>query len=297
MTTPTRRSKLAWTGAGAGVVALCAAAAIWVANDGQHTATPAPVIAAAPVAPPALALPAPAKAPADLSAPAEAVLAAPVDDSATPSATPLAKGGADPDVSTAAILEDVTEPAPPADKEKTLKEILQASTPATVAATGVSAAAAAAAAPKLAANPAPDELTRLLDKPTPRAPLPTAARKSPKRMVEAAKPPVKLAAQKPKQKDTDKHRLAVAPSKKKEVHPKASSSQVDSDVALLAALVAHSKAYPEKIKPGSTAAKLKQCGKQSGANAGKCRERVCNGSGKDDLECKSVRLAKATVVS
>lgn len=273
------------------MVALCAAAAVWVAYDGQNAA--APLLAAVPVTDQVGAAAAPVTAPVAAADAAPAVAAA--DDAATvATAVVTDPASAEPDVSTAAILEDVDEPD---DKEKTLKEILQTPAPAAVAATvAATVAAPSAAAPKLAANPAPDELTRLLDKPTPRAPLPTAARKSPKRMVDAGKPPAKRAAQKARQKDAEKHRLAVAPSKKNEIHPKA-SKQIDSDVALLAALVAHSKAYPEKIKPGSTAAKLKQCGKQSSANAGKCRERVCSGSGKDDLECKSVRLAKATVAT
>ena len=260
----TGTNKFAWAGAGVAVVALCGAAALWVADSGPQLHVPAQTVAQA-------SLPPPLK----------------VDTKKAP-VPPAAPGEAD--VSTAAILEDAPAVvAAPAAKEKSLKEILHT--------------------PSEAATPAPDELSKLLGKPVPPTPLPAAAKKAPKRMVESAKPELKLAAHTPsnrakhgekedksskaKARDKDKqHQLATATNRKKEAHPKA--APMDSDEALLAALVAHSKAHPEKIRPGSTAARLKQCGKQSSANAAKCRERICDGSGKDDLECKGVRLAKAT---
>lgn len=270
----TGTSKFAWAGAGVAVVALCGAAALWVADGGPQLRVPAQTVAQA-SAPPPLKVDA-KKAPLPPAAPGEV------------------------DVSTAAILEDAPAvAAAPAAREKSLKEILHT--------------------PSEAATPAPDELSKLLAKPVPPTPLPAAAKKATRRMVDSASPDLKLAALTPantpahmpakranhgekddkpskakaREKDKDKqHQLATAASRKKESHPKA--APMDSDEALLAALVAHSKAHPEKIRPGSTAAKLKQCARQSSANAAKCRERICDGSGKDDLECKGVRLAKAT---
>ena len=259
--------KFALTGAGVAVVALCGAAALWVADGGPPAHAPMQAVAQASV-------------PVPVTAPKGELKKAP--------AQVLPAAASEVDVSTAAILEDApaAATAPAAPKEKSLKEILHT--------------------PSAAANPVPDELSKLLNKPVPPTPLPAAAKKAPKRMVEAPRLDAKLVAHstgnraksdkqaKGKDKAREKpHQLAAAVPKKKEVHPKA-AAPMDSDEALLAALVAHSKSHPEKIRPGSTAAKLKQCGKQSSANAAKCRERICDGSGKDDLECKGVRLAKAT---
>ena len=61
---------------------------------------------------------------------------------------------------------------------------------------------------------------------------------------------------------------------------------VDNDVALLAALVAHSKATQPKTGTG-VAAKLKQCKSlESVAEANQCRARIC-ASAKGEPACKS----------
>jgi hypothetical protein len=85
-------------------------------------------------------------------------------------------------------------------------------------------------------------------------------------------------------------RVATAPAKKKaEAKP---AAPVDNDVALLAALVAHSKATQQKST--GAAAKLRQCKSlSSAAEAKQCRARVCAGA-KGEPECKSSSLSKSS---
>jgi len=80
--------------------------------------------------------------------------------------------------------------------------------------------------------------------------------------------------------------------KKPAAHVKAAPA--DTDVTLLAALVAHSKATQPK-RPTGMAAKLQQC-KTLGsvAEADQCRARLCAGGAKTETECKSPSLAKAS---
>jgi hypothetical protein len=81
--------------------------------------------------------------------------------------------------------------------------------------------------------------------------------------------------------------------KKPAVHPKP-AAKTDTDVALLAALVAHSKAIEPK-HPAGAAAKLQQCKTlPSVAEAEQCRARLCAGSAKAVAECKTPSLAKAS---
>ncbi len=144
---------------------------------------------------------------------------------------------------------------PPRESEKSLHELLGA-TPASKA--------------------APDELARALEKPERRAPK---KERKPVAKVAKTKPgPVKVARK-------DKPRAVAAAPKKK-------PAPVDSDVALLAALVAHAKAKPES-QVSKTGAKLKQCAALgSVAEADKCRERLCSGSAKNEAECKGQRVVK-----
>jgi len=172
-----------------------------------------------------------------------------------------------------------------------------------------------------APQPAADELTKLLEHPgtapevpprvIERAPAPpkpavanpapkpvvktTAAKPAPAKNASTAKPAPKIVARAAQKKPV--HPLAAAPSKKKgEVHPKASAG-MDSDVTLLAALVAHSKALQPK-KGLTRAEKLRQCKTLgSAAEAQQCRARVCAGGANTEVECKVPRIAKATTQS
>jgi hypothetical protein len=89
--------------------------------------------------------------------------------------------------------------------------------------------------------------------------------------------------------------IAPVITKKGAAHAKATPA--DTDVALLAALVAHSKATQQK-RPTGAAAKLQQC-KTLGsvAEAEQCRARLCAGSAKNEAECKAPSLAKASADS
>jgi hypothetical protein len=108
------------------------------------------------------------------------------------------------------------------------------------------------------------------------------------------KAPRKVAVIKPAKKEPPK-KLAVAPPKKKvEVQAKP-TVQADNDVALLAALVAHSK-VPQARKASSAAEKLTKC-KTLGsvAEAEECRARLCSGEGGSEAECKAPPLAEGSV--
>jgi hypothetical protein len=78
---------------------------------------------------------------------------------------------------------------------------------------------------------------------------------------------------------------AKAPAK---AAPKHAAPAVDSDVALLAALLAHTKT-PES---GSAEDIFKRCATNAtAAEVQRCRVRVCRSSAKDAAECKSVKLS------
>ena len=190
--------------------------------------------------------------------------ATPAPAAALASEAPVVRGTAD-DVPTGAILNDappaVQEAVAPADKKQAdaeLAKLLDHGTP--------------AVAPKAA--------------PAPRAP----ARPPVKPVRVAAKAPVKkpvVAVRDEASNIAPRPRVTDAQAKKKEVK---AAAPVDSDVALLAALVAHSKA----TQPRGTgaAAKLRQC-KSLGsvAEANQCRARVCAGA-KGEPECKSSGASK-----
>ena len=88
------------------------------------------------------------------------------------------------------------------------------------------------------------------------------------------------------------HCFRVVADKKKPAAPGKVATQ-DTDVALLAALVAHSKATQPKLSP--TEVKLRQCNKLgSVAEAEDCRAKLCAGSGGKEASCHSVPVAKAS---
>jgi hypothetical protein len=77
----------------------------------------------------------------------------------------------------------------------------------------------------------------------------------------------------------------------------AATTQQDSDVTLLAALVAHSGAQPsailhardvvERTDGDSTDALLRRCQRLGGAEAGLCRARICNGLWLHEAACRA----------
>ena len=128
-----------------------------------------------------------------------------------------------------------------------------------------------------------DELGKLLP-PQAAAPVPVAVKAAPKKRVAVAKAaPVKPVAKRHAH-TAMANKVAPALTKKPIVHPKA-VVQTDSDVALLAALVAHSKATQPK-HPVGIAVKLQQC-KALGtvAEGEQCRARLCSGGAKSEAEC------------
>ncbi len=191
--------------------------------------------------------------------------ATPAPAAALATEAPMVRGTAD-DVSSAAILNDAPliapEPVAAADKKQ-----------------------------------ADDELTKMLGTPAVPPKVAPVAPRAPLRPLKpvrvAAKAPVRkpvVAAREEASNVAPRPRVAAAPAKKK-ADTKA-AAPVDSDVALLAALVAHSKA----TQPKSTgaAAKLRQC-KSLGslAETNQCRARVCAGA-KSEPECKSSSLGRSS---
>lgn len=191
-------------------------------------------------------------------APALAASAAPVSSSPAPAL--------DDNVSAAAILQDTPQLPAPAP---------------TSPATG-----------RAPASGAKDELMTLLDAP-PAAKAEKAA--APRReVVKVAR--VEKTGRKEKEKSAaresaparDKAR-AVAAKKAPAAKP---AAPVDTDVALLAALLAHTKKAPASA--GTKAAReLKRCAALGSGAADKCRERLCAGESKGAPECKAPRVAKA----
>lgn len=146
----------------------------------------------------------------------------------------------------------------------------------------------------------PDELTKLLEpqaaplvmaKP---APARAAAKAPVKKPVVVAKAVPAKSVVKPRVQQTEMA-MNVQPvlKKKPAAQAKKPAAHTDTDVALLAALVAHSKA--KEPKRGTPAARLQQC-KTLGsvAEAEQCRARLCASSAKKESECKAPSLAKAS---
>ena len=246
-----RGAMLTWLVAGAVVLALAGGAGLWLMSEGEKE------IVAAGTAP----LP-----------------ATPSPAAALASEAPTMRGTAD-DVSTAAILEDappLAEKPNPADSKKQaideLTKMLEDGIP--------------AAEPKNGAGPAlvvADGKANSTEGVRPVAPVRTvkpartAAKAPPKKPAVAVRAQASNIAPRPRA-------VASAPAKKKVVVKPA--VPVDNDVALLAALVAHSKATQPKTGTGVTA-KLKQCKSlDSVAEADQCRARICAGA-KNELACKS----------
>ena len=265
------KRKYSWMAAAlVAVVAVGAGAAVWMAGESE-----APIVLASSTA--LSATPAPA-------APLASEQARPLDQ------TPPLPGVAGPsnpeaeNVSTAAILEDApvlaAEPLGPAVKKAEEDELTKL--------LDQPAAADAAAKPmvkpvvaKLENIPVPP-IVKMADKPVAKKTI-VAKPAEPRQVAKAVAKAVPAKA--------EKHPLVSAqPKKKNEVHPRA---QVDSDVALLAALVAHTKANQPK-RASAAAEKLRQCmalGSASEAEA--CRARLCAASAKKEAECKAPRMAKA----
>lgn len=205
-----------------------------------------------------------------------------LDAPAAPAATtpvPLPDGAASGTPSAAAVIQEEQPAAPDlapaaakaASEDKNDKQDLASLLDAPAAAT-VATATAAAALP--AARP---------EKPAARhedAPRKDGARKKPAsdKLAHAGKPHASTAAAKAKP-------SAKAPAK---AAPKHAAPAVDSDVALLAALLAHSKT-PES---GSAEDIFKRCATNAtAAEVQRCRVRVCRSSAKDAAECKSVKVS------
>lgn len=106
----------------------------------------------------------------------------------------------------------------------------------------------------------------------------------------AASGPVRKPLARKTAKKTARKSLAAAAKKKPSAKPK---TQHESDVALLAALMAHSKATQPK-KVSTAAQKLRQC-KTLGsvAQSDQCRARLCASSAKNEAACKTARVTKA----
>lgn len=278
--TPVKRSKSGWIATGAVALVLGAGAATWIATDEskEMVVIPAPqpsAVAALPVTVPAAA--------------------------ATASSVPAA--AADSDVSVAAILND-TPPAPA--KEQSLKDMLSAP----------------AAPAKGAAKPDTDELSKLLESSGPDAPVKLAvkdaepAKEKAKDSVKAKPAPVKLAqkapdksAAKPAARDAKARDARLAAARKaqpakvaakgdgkgdaKRAPVKSTNGKpvakpgVDSDVTLLAALVAHTQ-RERRAEPRT----LKQCKALASPEAEQCRTRLCAGSAKNEAECKPANVVK-----
>jgi len=140
------------------------------------------------------------------------------------------------------------------------------------------------ATPAPAALPAKTELATLLDAP---APATVKAAPGTPRKNSAAKPAANKVAR------SEKPRVAAALAKPKPVQKAApkKAAPVDTDVALLAALLAHTKT-PEAGSPEEI---YKRCATNAtAAEVQRCRVRVCQGSAKGAAECKSVRISKVS---
>ncbi|MEW6761866.1 MAG: hypothetical protein AB1437_13680 [Pseudomonadota bacterium] len=88
-----------------------------------------------------------------------------------------------------------------------------------------------------------------------------------------------------------KPKVAQKPAAQKPASGKKSAPAVDSDVAILAALLAHTKT-PEAGSPEEI---YKRCATNAtAAEVQRCRVRVCRGSAKGAAECKSVRISKVS---
>lgn len=149
--------------------------------------------------------------------------------------------------------------------------------------------------PPVATKTEKQDLASLLDAP---APVQAAAAKPDKPALASGNAPNKdKAKNKPAAERlarTDKPRTVTAPAKPKAPQkptPKKPAQPVDTDVALLAALLAHTKTPAA----GSAEDIFKRCATNATADeVRRCRVRVCQGSAKGAAECKSVRISKVS---
>lgn len=137
------------------------------------------------------------------------------------------------------------------------------------------------------------DLASLLDAPA-AAPAPALklARAAPGKTAGTKKPATDKPARAEKARvSTAKPKVAQKPSAQKPAPSKKSAPAVDSDVAILAALLAHTKT-PEAGSPEEI---YKRCATNAtAAEVQRCRVRVCQGSAKGAAECKSVRISKVS---
>lgn len=137
---------------------------------------------------------------------------------------------------------------------------------------------AAVAAPRPASKADTSALTALLES-------------KPETPREAAPPP-RLAVREHAKKKAEQHPLA-----RNVLAKKAPAPEIDSDVALLAALVAHAK-VAQRAAPEPDARKLKQCkARATVAEAEACRARLCTGSAKNSAACRPASVAQVVDAS
>ena len=250
-----RSGAVKWVAVGAAVLALTAGAGVWLVSEGEKE-----IVLAGTAPLPAI--------------PAPSVPLAP---------EPAAHAMPGEEVSTAAILEDLpvmadTAAAPVIRPSEEIKSLLEKGLPAPVKRPVGMPLVLADAPPYAGALPVAAPV-----KPAAKAVKPAAAKPAAKKPAPAAKADPKA-------------RAKAAPVKKKPAPqkpaPPKAVTKVNSDEALLAALVAHSKATQPK-RASAAATKLKQC-KTLGsiADAEQCRAQLCAGSAKKEAECKGPRVAK-----
>ncbi len=144
--------------------------------------------------------------------------------------------------------------------------------------------------PSPAAKAGQHDLAALLDTPA-AAPAPALklAQAAPEKDVVAKKPVADKPARADKSRAPAKPKVAQKPAAQKPAAVK--KPAVDNDVAILAALLAHTKA-PEAGSPEEI---YKRCATNAtAAEVQRCRVRVCQGSAKGAAECKSVRISKVS---
>jgi hypothetical protein len=197
---------------------------------------------------------------------------------AVASAAPVASSApAEPEVSTAAILNDA--PAAPEDKLPSLKEMLSAP----------SAASASASTTAPARANTHNELAQALERPSPQGHPAHKAEHKAEHKTEHQAEPVRVA-----QKSQAAEHKARATEKAK--YKPVPAPAPDSDVTLLAALMAHMQT-PAGKKADSPAAQLKLCKQQNAAGEEQCRVRLCAGAARSEPECKAPPIAKVSADS
>lgn len=171
---------------------------------------------------------------------------------ATPITPAPAVEPAAPAPATAVIVEETAAVSPAADNTRSLKDMLNDT-------------------PETAKQP-PDELTAALERPHAAA-------------TAKAKPKLAQAAEHKKTEQRAAKTTKVA--QKTEPAKAKAKAAPDSDVALLAALMAHVQAGQPSKAPSTPAYQLKQCGLQNEAGAAQCRAHLCANAARKEPECKN----------